>query len=125
MSVVLAGLRVLVVEDDVELRNLTQMILEEEGVVIRAAAEGAEALALLEGFDPQVALLDARLPDTTGPELGLELARRAPRCRQVLVSGDSEGVSDWQRGGGLALPKPYEIDELIELVRRAAAARAA
>lgn len=122
---VLEGLRVLVVEDDPELRNLTQVILEEEGVLVRAAAQGSDALDLVDGFDPHVALLDARLPDTTGPELGLALARCSPGCTQVLVSGDSDGVLEWQQRGGLALPKPYEIDDLLELVRHAAARRAA
>jgi len=125
MSVVLEGLRVLVVEDDPELRNLTQVILEEEGVLVRAAAEGSEALCLLDGFEPHVALLDARLPDITGPELGVALAERSPFCAQVLVSGDSDGVIEWQQRGGLALPKPYEIEELLELVRHAAARPAA
>lgn len=125
MSVVLEGLRVLVVEDDEELRNLTQIILEEEGVVVCSAAQGSEALALLSDFEPDVVLLDARLPDTTGAELGRELARLVPDCTQVLVSGDADGVVEWRRQGGLALPKPYEIDELIEFVRAAAMRRAA
>lgn len=125
MTVVLEGLRVLVVEDDPELRNLTQVILEEEGVLVRAAAQGSEALCLLDGFEPHVALLDARLPDTTGAELGVALAARNPLCAQVLVSGDSDGVIEWQQRGGLALPKPYEIDDLLALVRHAAARQAA
>ena len=125
MPAVLVGLRVMVVEDDEELRNLTQIILEEEGVVVRAAAKGSEALALLNTFEPDVVLLDARLPDTTGVELGRELTRLVPGCTQVLVSGDAEGVVDWRREGGLALPKPFEIDELIEFVRAAATRRAA
>jgi len=125
MSITLQGVRVLVVEDDPELRSLTELILEEEGVIVRSASLGSDALLQLDGFDPHVALLDARLPDVTGPELGERIAARYPGCSQVLVSGDAEGVQDWRRSGRLALPKPFEIDELLDLVRRAAARPAA
>lgn len=119
----LDGLRVLVVEDDPELRTLTELILEEEGVVVRGFARGSEALGAVSSFAPQVALLDSRLPDTTGVALGRELAARVPDCIQVLVSGDAEGVSEWIRLGHLALPKPYEIDDLVALLREAATRR--
>ena len=125
MPIPLQGLRVLVVEDDPELRSLTELILEEEGVIVRAASLGSDALLLLDGFDPHVALLDARLPDVTGHELGIKIEQRYPTCRQVLVSGDADGVQEWRRSGRLALPKPYEIDELLDLVRRAATRSAA
>ena len=117
----LNGLRVLVVEDDPEVLSLTALILEEEGMVVRGCSLGSEALGAVGEFSPQIALLDSRLPDTTGVELGRELARRAPDCIQVLVSGDAEGISAWVRQGHLALPKPFEIDDLVALVRTAAA----
>lgn len=120
MHVPLEGLRVLVVEDDPELRSLTELILEEEGGVVRGFSLGSEALQSLDEFAPHVALLDSRLPDTTGLALGQELAARHPDCVQVLVSGDTDGLNQWQARGHLALSKPYEIDDLVELVRLAA-----
>lgn len=125
MAAVMAGLRVLVVEDDAELRTLTRMLLEDEGAEVAAAANGNEALALAGEFRPQVALLDARLPDMTGGDLGKKLREALPDCGQVLVSGDARGVAEWERIGGLALPKPYEIDELLALVHKAASLRCA
>ena len=120
MRVPLEGLHVLVVEDDPELRALTELILEEEGGVVRGFSLGMEAIRSLDEFTPQVALLDSRLPDTTGVALGRELAARHPDCVQVLVSGDTDGLYEWKSRGHLALPKPYEIDDLVELVRAAA-----
>lgn len=126
MSTGLSGLRVLVVEDDLELRNLTELILVDEEAEVRTASLGCEALAILdEPFVPEVVLLDARLPDSTGVELAEALEARCPGISLVLVSGDTDGIESWLRRGGLALSKPFEIDELLAVVRRAARARAA
>lgn len=115
------GLRILLVEDDRELRALARMVLEDEGALVHSAANGREAVEVVNLFQPHVVVLDARLPDMSGHSLGRALGEMAPGSAQILVSGDTKRVADWERHGGLALPKPFEIEEFLGMVRRAAA----
>lgn len=119
MSAALKGLRILVVEDDRELRSLTQMVLEDEGALVQSTASGREAVEVVGLFQPHVVVLDARLPDMSGHYLGDTLDRVSPGAAQVLISGDTRRVAAWERRGGLALPKPFEIEEFLGIVRLA------
>lgn len=120
MPTVLKGLRVLVVEDDRELRSLTQMVLEDEGALVHSAASGQEAVEAVAHFQPHVVVIDARLPDMSGRNLGDTLGRVAPGSAQILMSGDTKRVEAWESRGGLALPKPFEIEEFLGMVKQAA-----
>lgn len=120
MPMVLKGLRVLVVEDDRELRSLAQMVLEDEGALVHSAANGREAVEAVGHFQPHVVVLDARLPDMSGRNLGDTLDRMAPSSAQILISGDTRRVEAWEQKGGLALPKPFEIEEFLGMIRQAA-----
>jgi CheY-like chemotaxis protein len=66
MGAVMAGQRVLVVEDDPALRDLLHTVLLDEGYEARTATDGATALALLESWRPQVILLDLMMPGMDG-----------------------------------------------------------
>lgn len=116
----LSGVRVLVIEDDPELGWMTRTILEDEGAMVRVANSGGDALDTISSFDPQLAVVDARLPDMTGGTLSELLRERVESCVQVLVSGDLAEVDRWARIGAYALSKPYDVDELICMLAEAA-----
>lgn len=119
MRKALSGVKVLVVEDDPDLGTMTQTFLEEEGALVRVAQSGGDALREIGGFAPELALLDSRLPDMGGRALSLILHERASACVQVLVSGDLAEVAQWSRIGGLAVSKPYDLDEFLGVLVRA------
>jgi len=75
---------VLVVEDDMGVRETTVAILREEGYVVVQAADGVDALDVLRGHDIDVLLLDLRLPRLDGASV-LEALDRPPTV--VVVSG--------------------------------------
>ena len=118
--------RVLVVEDHPESRNLARILLEAEGYQTRCAADGKELFASLEGFRPDLILMDLQLPG----EDGLELARRlksVPATRDIPVvaltaramRGDEEKALEAGCDGYIA--KPYDPRDLLRRVSRAAA----
>ncbi len=119
MRKALSGVRVLLVEDDPDLCTLTQTFLEEEGAMVRVAQSGGDALREIGRFSPELALVDARLPDMGGRALSLMLSERASTCVQILVSGDHREVDRWSRIGGLAVCKPYDLDEFLGVLVRA------
>ncbi len=120
----LAGARVLVVEDHESTRTVVMKVLERSGCTVRGAGTGAQALATLEGFVPDVVLLDMRLPDAHGVELHGRLldtgsldgasfiALTGATERSTLAAIDEAGFA--QR-----LEKPVGAAELVGAVRRA------
>jgi len=110
---------VLVVEDDPDLGTMTQLFLEDEGAMVRVAQSGGDALREIDTFEPELALLDSRLPDMPGRTLSGLLHEHASSCVQVLVSGDHAEVQDWSRFGGFAVSKPYDLDEFLGILVRA------
>src|SRR5688500_10092584 len=120
--------RVLVVDDDPAINQLTVMTLSEHGFQTRSATDGRGALRALRQELPDVVLLDVYLPDVSGYQL----------CRRVRDDyGDSVGImlvsaerrDPFDRTAGLLigaddyLIKPFAIDELIARVRRLAQRR--
>ena len=112
--------RVLVVEDDPDVRALMRSALEEDGHDIVTTGDGLEALAECERRAPEIVVLDLGLPEMSGPEF-VSAYRRMPRPAAPLVV--VSGASDARRiaadlGAAVFLPKPFSIEQLSEAVRR-------
>ena len=107
----------LLVEDNAPLRQMLSWELSDLGYQVRAAGGCAEARQLIERQSVRFALIDIRLPDGDGRELGAELAARAPGVTIVLMSG----AHDLQPDPGLAphvrayLKKPVNLHSLHQL----------
>ncbi|WP_282607598.1 ATP-binding protein [Pelagibius sp. Alg239-R121] len=116
--------RVLVVEDDVEVRRLTTTILSNSGYRVTAASNGQEALNLLDsGFTPELLLTDAVLPGgMSGGELAGEMKQRIPTLRILFMSGYTEN-SIVHRGrldpNTNLLQKPFRKRDLLRKIRSA------
>ncbi len=123
----LAGQRVLLVEDEAPLRRLAEQVLRREGMEVRAAGDGEEALDLLAGgFAPDILVSDIAMPGMDGMTLLREMRRRLPSLPAVLVSGYSERLMEreaLEEGGRNAditgfLAKPYRPAALVETLRQ-------
>ncbi|WP_437744671.1 response regulator [Sorangium sp. So ce1504] len=114
--------RILVVEDDLDIRSILTQLLAFEGYDVEEAADGAEALALLRrDAPPALILLDLMMPVMDGWQLRAEL-QRDPALASipvVIVSADVrvEQEASRLRVAGL-LKKPLQIEPLLELVHR-------
>ncbi|WP_434046004.1 MULTISPECIES: response regulator [Sorangium] len=114
--------RILVVEDDLDIRSILSQLLVFEGYDVEEAADGAEALALLRRDQPPaLILLDLMMPVMDGWQLRAEL-QRDPALSSipvVIVSADvrAEQEASRLRVAGL-LKKPLQIEPLLDLVHR-------
>ena len=119
----LAGLRVLVVDDEAEILNSLQSLLAQLGCEVRCAQDGNAALAWLgRGFAPQVLLIDHRLRDESGTEvIGRVCAVLGP-VPAVIVTGDTEPATIQlaHAAGHRVIHKPVQGTQLIRVLREAA-----
>jgi len=112
-----ALLRVLLVEDEVDIRENTAELLEIMGCQVAQAASGEAALALLDGASaprPDLVLTDLQLPGIGGEDLARAVKARLPRARVVFVSG-AQVESD---AADAYLTKPYDAAQLEALLAR-------
>jgi PAS domain S-box-containing protein len=118
------GLRILLVEDNGMIRMTTADMLQSLGHVVTEAADGEEALALLERETPDVLVTDLSLPGISGAELAALACRRLPGLALVFATGYDVGgdsVDASIAGRPVALRKPYDEQALSEALRSALA----
>jgi len=113
--------RVLVVDDDAELAGVLAAALRAEGHDVETAANGLEALTVLERSDFDVILSDVRMPKLDGPGLHRELTQRRPDLleRLVFVTGDilgRETAAFLERTKTAHLTKPFDIKQIRRVV---------
>ncbi len=113
------SLRVLVVEDDREIRTMIQSSLAVEGFEVQTAVSLSEAGALLRHSLPDVMLLDLGLPDGDGTELVREVRKR--HSLPVLVVSarhqEAEKIRLLDAGADDYLTKPFSVAELLARIR--------
>ncbi|HEY1102969.1 MAG TPA: response regulator, partial [Burkholderiaceae bacterium] len=120
---------VLVVDDSVTVRRVTQRLLQREGYRVALAADGLQALKLLQGERPLVVLSDIEMPRMDGFDL-LRSIRNDTSLADLPVVMITSRIAQKHRdharalGADHYLGKPYSEDALLALVRQYSAARA-
>ena len=106
---------VLVVEDEMKLRDLVRSFLEREGFTVLTAATGAEALQFEAKAMPDLVVLDLGLPDIPGEEVARELRKRSDVRILMLTAkvSDDERVRGLELGADDYLTKPFNPRELV------------
>jgi two-component system chemotaxis response regulator CheY len=110
---------VLVVDDDPGIRDLFAAVLADEGHAVNTAADGHRALELAERERPCLIVLDLMMPVMDGWEVAerLHADRELSKIPVVVVSAFFPETPDAAEFGAVAcLPKPLEIDELLDVV---------
>ncbi len=113
--------KVLIVDDDVEICDTFSDILTHAGHDVHVARSGTEAFRALRRVVPDVVLLDMNLPGVSGVELlsYIRHIRRLAHARIIIVSGHPELAQSAKAvwGADLSLTKPVSPGELLEAVR--------
>ena len=116
--------RVLVVDDDVNVRGLLRDFLQRRGYVVQVAANASEALAIVRNEAPDVTLLDLNMP---GEQSGDSILRTLSAMTAVIVITGASDVDVARRvqidGAVDFVAKPFSLDRLMEAVQRAMTAR--
>ncbi|MBI2825027.1 MAG: response regulator [Planctomycetia bacterium] len=113
---------ILLAEDDPLVRQLAQRVLTQAGYSLLVAADGTEAIALLETHadDIALALLDAVMPNGTGREVHDRIKREKPEMPVVICTGydPDAGQLEFLKKSGLRLiQKPFDAEVLLRIVR--------
>ncbi len=118
--------KVLVIEDEKNLRLLYQQDLQREGHEVLLAAEAREGLELAEREEPDLVVLDIRMPGMDGLEAMGRLLDRRPRMPVILNSAYSSYKDNFMSWAADAyVVKSSDTSELLARVREVLAARAA
>ncbi|NUO71722.1 MAG: response regulator [Frateuria sp.] len=119
--------RVLVIDDEVQIRRFLDIGLRAEGYRVALAATAAEGLALASTHSPDVVILDLGLPDREGHEVLVELRRWSPVPVLMLSvrEAEREKVRALDAGANDYMTKPFGIQELMARLRALLRARAA
>jgi len=110
---------VLVVDDDPHIRELVRHFLQQEGLTVHEAADGAEALAKLESVKVSLVILDIMMPNMDGWELCRRLREYYdfPLLMLTAKGETSQKIKGFQLGTDDYLVKPFEPPELVARVK--------
>ena len=111
-----------VVDDDKSIRWVLERALSKEGMDVRSFESPAGLLERLGNETPDVIISDIRMPGTDGISLLEQIKRRRPRVPVIVMTAYSDlerAVSAFQGGAYEYISKPFDVDEVAALVRRA------
>jgi two-component system nitrogen regulation response regulator GlnG len=111
-----------IIDDDRSIRWVFEKALARENIAYRTFSSAQEALAALEVETPQVVVSDIRMPGESGLELLQRARARHANLPVIIMTAYSDlesAVSAFQGGAYEYLPKPFDVDHAVELIRRA------
>lgn len=112
---------ILVIDDDSAIREVLRLALESDGYTVVAASGGAEALEVLTTLRPHLVLLDLMMPGVDGWQVQQFLQEQLPTIPLVVMSASARVQARIERFRSAGyLPKPFELEDLLTLVRRLA-----
>jgi two-component system, NtrC family, nitrogen regulation response regulator GlnG len=118
-----SGLRIWLVDDDASIRWVLERALRNGGMQPRAFEAAEPALMALRNDAPDVLVTDIRMPGQSGLELLKKIREARPSLPVIVMTAHADlgnAVSAYESGAFEYLPKPFDIDQAVDLVRRAA-----
>jgi DNA-binding NtrC family response regulator len=117
----LGQLRVLVVDDEADIRLGLSRLAESVGAQVEQAENGQAALEVLDRFAADIVLTDLMMPKMSGAELLVEIKKRSPATEVAILTGYGtvqSAVQCLQSGAAHFLTKPFDNDGVVQLVGR-------
>jgi len=111
-----------IVDDDRSIRWVFEKALSREGISYSSFESAQDALSALADGPPQVLVSDIRMPGPSGIELLQRVKERHPAVPVIVMTAYSDldsAVSAFQGGAYEYLPKPFDVDQAVDLIRRA------
>ena len=111
-----------IVDDDQSIRFVLEKALAREQFAVRSFSSGRDVLTALDDDEPQVLVSDIRMPGGTGIDLLAKVKAKMPGLPVIIMTAYSDldsAVSAFQGGAFEYLPKPFDLNKAVELIRRA------
>lgn len=114
-------LRILVVDDDENIREILQDLLEMSGNQVVLSSNGEEALGFFYAQEFDLVITDLGMPGMSGWEVNKRIKSTHPQKPVVIISGWGAQLSEEEikaNGVDLVLPKPFSLDQIMEVTTR-------
>lgn len=111
-----------IIDDDRSIRWVFEKTLSKEDIAFKTFSSAEEALRAMNGSPPQVVVSDIRMPGGSGLELLQKIKERHPHLPVIIMTAYSDlesAVAAFQGGAFEYLPKPFDVDHAVDLIRRA------
>jgi DNA-binding NtrC family response regulator len=112
--------RILIVDDDENIRKVLVAILEDEGYNVESVGTAKEAIERTRKKYYNMALIDIRLPDMEGIELLTRMKDTTPKIRKVIITGYptlQNAVDAVNRGANAYILKPFDVDKVLKTLK--------
>ncbi len=113
--------RILVVDDEEALRTVLSSELEGEGYNVAMAADGEEAITILNSRDFDLILLDIKMPNVDGFEVLKHVKQNKPATKVIMLTGFADlknAIESKKLGAEDFVSKPYDLVDLLTTVER-------
>ena len=117
-------MQVLVIDDDVAVRQTIALLLEDAGIDVIQASDGKEGLSAFQRSHPDLIVTDIIMPEKEGIETIIEIRKLNQKLPIIAISGGGRiGNTDFleiasRLGASVTLPKPFDPETLVGLVRK-------
>jgi DNA-binding NtrC family response regulator len=111
--------RILIIDDDENIRKVLATILEEEGYIVETAETGKMAIEKTGRKTYNLALIDIRLPDMEGIELLTRMRPTTPKMQKIIVTGFptmQNAVGAVNRGADGYILKPFNVEKVLKII---------
>jgi len=112
--------RILIVDDDENIRKVLTTILEDEGYIVESVDTAKKAIAKTGKKFYNLALIDVRLPDMEGIELLTRMKDTTPKMRKIIITGYptlQNAVEAVNRGADAYIIKPFDMKKALRTIR--------
>ncbi|HET7657469.1 MAG TPA: response regulator [Bacillales bacterium] len=113
--------KILIVDDQYGIRALLKEILQTAGYKTCEAANGVQALSIVEKEDPGLVLLDMKIPGMNGLQILKRVKEKSKDTKVVIMTayGELEMIEEAKAHGAIThFPKPFDIDEVLDFVKK-------
>ena len=114
--------KVMIVDDEVDFLETIVKRLKTRGIDVAGVESGYQALESLDAANPDVIILDVKMPGMDGIETLREIKKKKPLTEVIMLTGHASvesGIQGMQLGAFDYVMKPVALDELLEKVRQA------
>jgi len=112
--------RILIVDDDENIRKVLTTILEDEGYIVESVGTAKKAIAKTGKKFYNLALIDVRLPDMEGIELLTRMKDATPKMRKIIITGYptlQNAVEAVNRGADAYIVKPFDMKKTLRTIK--------
>ena len=112
--------RILIVDDDENIRKVLTTILEDEGYIVESVDTAKKAIKRTKRKSYNLALIDIRLPDMEGIELLTRIRDTTPKMRKLIITGYptlQNAMEAVNRGADAYIMKPFDMEKVLATIK--------